>query len=66
MKTYNVILIYNAVGDKILMCERRRPPYQGLRNLVGGNVLSFLPLLYGGMKNSGYMRRLLYQYCSGI
>ncbi|MDR0898040.1 MAG: NUDIX hydrolase [Oscillospiraceae bacterium] len=38
MKTYNVILLYNASGDKILMCERRKPPYQGLRNLVGGKV----------------------------
>jgi 8-oxo-dGTP diphosphatase len=38
MKTYNVILLYNAGGDKILMCQRRKPPYQGLRNLVGGKV----------------------------
>jgi 8-oxo-dGTP diphosphatase len=38
MKTYNVILLYNKGGDKILMCERRKPPYQGLRNLVGGKV----------------------------
>jgi 8-oxo-dGTP diphosphatase len=38
MQIYNVILLYNANGDKILMCERRKPPYQGLRNLVGGKV----------------------------
>jgi 8-oxo-dGTP diphosphatase len=38
MKAYNVILLYNAFGDKILMCERRKPPYQGLKNLVGGKV----------------------------
>jgi 8-oxo-dGTP diphosphatase len=30
--------MYNEIGDKILMCERRKPPYQGLRNLVGGKV----------------------------
>jgi 8-oxo-dGTP diphosphatase len=38
MKTYNVILLYDANGGKILMCQRRKPPYQGLRNLVGGKV----------------------------
>jgi uncharacterized cupin superfamily protein len=38
MQAYNVILLYNEIGDKILMCERRKPPYQGLRNLVGGKV----------------------------
>ncbi|MDR0929412.1 MAG: NUDIX domain-containing protein [Oscillospiraceae bacterium] len=38
MKTYNVILLYSAGGDKILMCQRRKPPYQGLKNLVGGKV----------------------------
>jgi 8-oxo-dGTP diphosphatase len=38
MKSYNVILLYNEICNKILMCERRKPPYQGLRNLVGGKV----------------------------
>jgi 8-oxo-dGTP diphosphatase len=38
MQTYNVILLYNRPGDKILMCKRRKPPYQGLRNLVGGKI----------------------------
>jgi 8-oxo-dGTP diphosphatase len=38
MQAYNVMLIYNEIGDKILMCERRKPTYKGLRNLVGGKV----------------------------
>jgi 8-oxo-dGTP diphosphatase len=38
MKTYNLILLYHVDNDKILMCQRRKPPYQGLRNLVGGKV----------------------------
>jgi 8-oxo-dGTP diphosphatase len=38
MKTYNLILLYNPGGDKILMCQRRKPPFQGLMNLVGGRV----------------------------
>jgi len=38
MKGYNVILIYNCTGDKILMCKRRKEPFRGLYNLVGGKI----------------------------
>lgn len=38
MKKLNVILVYNNLGDKILMCQRAKEPYKGKFNLVGGKV----------------------------
>ena len=38
MKKLNVILVYNNVEDKILMCKRAKEPYKGKLNLVGGKV----------------------------
>lgn len=38
MKKLNVILVYNKQEDKILMCERKKEPYKGKFNLVGGKV----------------------------
>ncbi|MDO4282436.1 MAG: NUDIX domain-containing protein [Clostridia bacterium] len=38
MKKYNVILVYNKNGDKILFCKREKEPYKGKYNLVGGKV----------------------------
>jgi len=38
MKTYNVIMVFNPAYDKLLMCHRRKEPYKGLSNLVGGKV----------------------------
>lgn len=34
----NVIIVYNNQEDKILMCLRKKDPYKGLFNLVGGKV----------------------------
>lgn len=34
----NVIIVYNDQEDKILMCLRKKDPYKGLLNLVGGKV----------------------------
>ena len=34
----NVILVFDREKKKLLMCRRRKPPYQGLLNLVGGKV----------------------------
>lgn len=34
----NVILVFDREKKKVLMCRRRKPPYQGLLNLVGGKV----------------------------
>lgn len=38
MKKLNVILVYNKEEDKILMCKRKKEPYKGKFNLVGGKV----------------------------
>ena len=38
MKKLNVILVYNADENKILMCKREKEPYKGKFNLVGGKV----------------------------
>ncbi|XXM72486.1 NUDIX hydrolase [Lysinibacillus sphaericus] len=38
MQGYNVLMIYNTEMDKLLMCERLKDPYKGLRNLVGGKI----------------------------
>lgn len=37
---YNVIAVFNCTGERILMCKRRKNPYQGLFNLVGGKIES--------------------------
>lgn len=34
----NVIVVYNKKEDKILMCLRKKEPYKGLYNLVGGKI----------------------------
>ncbi len=38
MKGYNVIAVYNKACDRLLMCRRRKDPYKGLLNLVGGKI----------------------------
>jgi ADP-ribose pyrophosphatase len=38
MQGYNVIMVYNKEKDRLLMCRRRRNPYKGLSNLVGGKI----------------------------
>lgn len=38
MKGYNVIIIFNKDLDKILLCERRKNPYGGMINFVGGKI----------------------------
>ncbi|SHG64327.1 NUDIX hydrolase [Ornithinibacillus halophilus] len=38
MQGYNVLMVYNKDMDKLLMCERLKNPYKGLRNLVGGKI----------------------------
>ena len=39
MKGYNIIVIFNKNGDKILLCKRRnKNPYKGLFNFVGGKI----------------------------
>lgn len=38
MKKINVVIVYNKDESKILMCERKKEPYKGMLNLVGGKV----------------------------
>jgi ADP-ribose pyrophosphatase len=38
MQGYNVILLFNDAYDKLLMCTRKKEPYKGLSNLVGGKI----------------------------
>lgn len=35
---YNVIAVFDNSCKKILMCKRRKDPYKGLYNLVGGKI----------------------------
>ncbi len=36
MKKYNVIVVFSHDEQKVLMCLRRKNPFQGMYNLVGG------------------------------
>ncbi len=38
MQGYNAIVVFNEECDKMLMCKRRRNPYKGLSNFVGGKI----------------------------
>ena len=38
MQGYNAIVVFNNECDKMLMCKRRRNPYKGLSNFVGGKI----------------------------
>lgn len=38
MQGYNVIAVYSADSQRLLMCRRRKDPYKGLLNLVGGKI----------------------------
>lgn len=38
MQGYNIIVVYNESEDQILMCRRRKDPYKGLSNCVGGKI----------------------------
>lgn len=38
MQGFNVIAVYNEKADRILMCRRRKNPYKGLSNFVGGKI----------------------------
>mgnify|MGYP002676872087 CR=1 FL=1 len=38
MQGYNAIVVFNENADKMLMCKRRKNPYKGLFNFVGGKI----------------------------
>jgi 8-oxo-dGTP diphosphatase len=38
MQGYNVIAVFDMSGKSLLMCRRRKDPYRGLLNMVGGKI----------------------------
>lgn len=38
MQGYNLIVVYNTAADRMLMCRRKKDPYKGLSNFVGGKI----------------------------
>lgn len=38
MQGYNVIAVFDKGCERLLMCRRRKDPYKGLLNLVGGKI----------------------------
>ncbi len=38
MQGFNLIIVFNNNYDKILLCERKKDPYKGLYNFVGGKI----------------------------
>lgn len=38
MRKLNLIAVYQPDGSRLLMCRRRKEPYKGLLNLVGGKA----------------------------
>ncbi|MDE7297909.1 MAG: NUDIX hydrolase [Lachnospiraceae bacterium] len=38
MQGYNAIAVFDENEEKVLMCRRRKNPYRGLSNFVGGKI----------------------------
>ena len=38
MQGYNLIAVFNKAADRLLMCRRKKEPYKGLSNFVGGKI----------------------------
>ncbi len=38
MQGLNVIVVFDETAEKMLMCKRRKDPYKGLSNFVGGKI----------------------------
>ena len=38
MLGYNLIVVFNKTEHKLLMCKRKKEPYKGLSNFVGGKI----------------------------
>ena len=37
-RTYNCIVVFNLAKNAVLFCKRKKEPYKGLLNFVGGKV----------------------------
>lgn len=38
MKNYNIIVVFDDKEENVLLCRRRKEPYKGLSNFVGGKI----------------------------
>ncbi len=38
MKEYNILVIFDPARENVLLCRRRKPPFAGLANFVGGKI----------------------------
>ena len=38
MQGYNLIVVFDENSEKMLMCRRKKDPYKGLLNFVGGKI----------------------------
>lgn len=38
MQGYNLIAVFDQGAEKMLMCRRKKDPYKGLSNFVGGKI----------------------------
>ena len=38
MQGYNLIVVFDQTAKEMLMCERKKNPYKGLFNFVGGKI----------------------------
>ena len=38
MQGYNLLVIFSKDEKSVLMCKRRKDPYQGLSNFIGGKI----------------------------
>lgn len=38
MQGYNVIVVFDESAQHVLMCKRRKEPFKGLKNFVGGKI----------------------------
>lgn len=38
MKKFNIIIVFSPDRKSVLMCRRRKPPYKGLLNFIGGHI----------------------------
>ena len=38
MQGYNIIVVFDERRERVLLCRRRKEPYKGLLNFVGGKI----------------------------
>ena len=38
MTGYNLIVVFDPTGKKVLLCKRIKEPYLGLYNFIGGHI----------------------------